>query len=56
MLTNYTIEPCFTLTLVATPPLSEARTHSLLAGVRTQKKEQAGPFRAQPTYFDTDEI
>ena len=56
VLTNYTIEPCFTLTLVGAPPLPEARTHSLLAGVCIQKKEQVGPARAQPAYVDTDEI
>jgi hypothetical protein len=56
VLTNYTIEPCFTLVLVGPAPLFEARTHSLLAGVCTQKKQQAGPARAQPTHIDTDEI
>ncbi len=56
MLTNYTIEPCFMLTLVAPPPLTEPGPYSLLAGgVGTQKK-QAGPVKAQPAYVDTDEI
>jgi hypothetical protein len=44
------------LTLVGYPSLPEAETYSLLAGVCTQKKEQAGPVRAQPAYVDTDEI
>jgi hypothetical protein len=57
VLTNYTIEPCFTLTLVGSPPLHEARTHSLLAGVCIQKKEQAGPAghnqrMSTPTRFE----
>ena len=45
------------LTLVAPPPFTEAGNLTLfLLGVRTHKKEQVGPIKAQPAYVDTDEI
>ena len=58
MLTNYTIEPCFMLTLVAPPPLTEPGPHSLLAGgVATQKKNRQAQLRhnqrmSTPTRFE----
>jgi hypothetical protein len=42
--------------LVRPVPLSEVRTHYVLASVSLQKKDQAGPVWAQPAYVDTDEI
>jgi hypothetical protein len=57
VLTNYTIEPCFTLTLVTTPPFSGVRTHCVLASGCTQKKiwqSQSGHNQrmSTPTRFE----
>jgi hypothetical protein len=57
VLTNYTIEPCFTLTLVGHPSLPEAETYSLLAGVCTQKKNRQAQLghnqhMSTPTRFE----
>jgi hypothetical protein len=57
VLTNYTIEPCFMLTLVAPRRLSDPGPHSLLACVGTQKKSWQVQLRhnqrmSTPTRFE----